>query len=121
MQEQSLPIQQFTILEKFSNTRQKLRRIPTILRRLQQRGADANHPYNIYQTDSPRIDLNISADSVLGQLSPAMDGSNERRIAKPQTGPYVSAIFVHAGAGYHSTTNEHIHLGACNEYATYVN
>jgi len=50
-----------------------------------------------------------------------MDGSNERRIAKPQTGPYVSAIFVHAGAGYHSTTNEHIHLGACNEYATYVN
>lgn len=29
--------------------------------------------------------------------------------------PTVSAIFVHAGAGYHSTTNEQVHLGACNE------
>lgn len=26
----------------------------------------------------------------------------------------VSAIFVHAGAGYHSTANEQIHLSACN-------
>lgn len=29
--------------------------------------------------------------------------------------PPIGAIFVHAGAGYHSTTNEHIHLGACAE------
>lgn len=27
----------------------------------------------------------------------------------------VPCIFVHAGAGYHSVTNEHIHLQACNE------
>lgn len=26
------------------------------------------------------------------------------------------AIFVHAGAGYHSTQNEEVHLLACNEY-----
>lgn len=32
-----------------------------------------------------------------------------------QSGPPVAAIFVHAGAGYHSTTNEQYHLGACNE------
>jgi taspase (threonine aspartase 1) len=45
---------------------------------------------------------------------PVMDGPAEpRRPRQPQPG--VSAIFVHAGAGYHSTTNEHIHLGACNE------
>ena len=25
------------------------------------------------------------------------------------------AIFVHAGAGYHSTQNEEVHLLACNE------
>jgi len=31
-------------------------------------------------------------------------------------GPYMSAIFVHAGAGYHSIQNERIHLAACNEY-----
>ncbi|RDW72167.1 N-terminal nucleophile aminohydrolases-1 [Coleophoma crateriformis] len=31
--------------------------------------------------------------------------------------PTISAIFVHAGAGYHSTTNEQVHLGACNDAA----
>lgn len=31
------------------------------------------------------------------------------------SGPPVAAVFVHAGAGYHSTTNEQYHLGACNE------
>ncbi|OIW27240.1 N-terminal nucleophile aminohydrolase [Coniochaeta ligniaria NRRL 30616] len=29
----------------------------------------------------------------------------------------VAAIFIHAGAGYHSTTNEKIHLEACNDAA----
>jgi taspase (threonine aspartase 1) len=48
-----------------------------------------------------------------------MDGPNERlfgRVQRAQNPINVSAVFVHAGAGYHSTTNEHIHLGACNEY-----
>ncbi|KAF4625781.1 hypothetical protein G7Y89_g12383 [Cudoniella acicularis] len=40
-----------------------------------------------------------------------------RRSQMSQSRPCVSAIFVHAGAGYHSTTNEHIHLGACNDSA----
>lgn len=52
-------------------------------------------------------------------FSPAMDGAGEgpepMAIQKLQNKMNVSAIFVHAGAGYHSTTNEHIHLGACNE------
>lgn len=49
--------------------------------------------------------------------SSVMDGSADtRRPRAAQSQPCVSAIFVHAGAGYHSTTNEHIHLGACNEY-----
>ncbi|KAF7890976.1 uncharacterized protein EAF02_001301 [Botrytis sinoallii] len=51
-------------------------------------------------------------------FDPIMDGSADTRrprLAQPQ--PCVSAIFVHAGAGYHSTTNEHIHLGACNDAA----
>ena len=51
-----------------------------------------------------------------------MDGSTDRlfggRTSKIQNPSKVSAIFVHAGAGYHSTTNEHIHLGACNEYVS---
>ena len=49
-----------------------------------------------------------------------MDGSADRlfggRASKIVNPSNISAIFVHAGAGYHSTTNEHIHLGACNEY-----
>ncbi|KAM0171776.1 hypothetical protein ACHAPF_007915 [Botrytis cinerea] len=51
-------------------------------------------------------------------FDPAMDGSADtRRTRAAQSQPCVSAIFVHAGAGYHSTTNEHIHLGACNDAA----
>ena len=49
-------------------------------------------------------------------LSMAMDGCGEKRPAlSRQSHPPVAAIFVHAGAGYHSTTNEHIHLSACAE------
>lgn len=42
-----------------------------------------------------------------------LDGSVER-IWKRTTKP-VAAIFVHAGAGYHSVTNEKVHLEACSE------
>jgi taspase (threonine aspartase 1) len=29
--------------------------------------------------------------------------------------PPIAAIFIHAGAGYHSTANERVHLEACSE------
>lgn len=60
------------------------------------------------------------AESLSPTSSPTTDGATDRmfrRGQKPQGQSNMSAIFVHAGAGYHSTTNEHIHLGACNEYA----
>lgn len=41
---------------------------------------------------------------------PSPDMPQRRRLAGD-----VCAIFVHAGAGYHSTQNEHIHLAACEE------
>lgn len=47
-------------------------------------------------------------------LSPTMDGALEKSFGSSRSSP-VAAIFVHAGAGYHSTTNEHIHLAACKE------
>jgi taspase (threonine aspartase 1) len=31
-------------------------------------------------------------------------------------GNEIACIFVHAGAGFHSIQNEHVHLQACNEY-----
>lgn len=52
-----------------------------------------------------------------------MDGSTEKLFGRrsqvtPSRVANVSAIFVHAGAGYHSTTNEHIHLAACDKYVS---
>ncbi|KAL2069627.1 hypothetical protein VTL71DRAFT_14306 [Oculimacula yallundae] len=54
------------------------------------------------------------------ELSPNMDGATDRLFRRSHQSNQqgnVAAIFVHAGAGYHSTTNEHIHLGACDSAA----
>ncbi|KAI1135777.1 N-terminal nucleophile aminohydrolase [Hypoxylon sp. FL0543] len=50
-----------------------------------------------------------------GNSIPSIDGAADRW-TKRRKSP-VSAIFIHAGAGYHSTANEKIHLEACNEAA----
>lgn len=42
----------------------------------------------------------------------SVDGVNE---SGRRTKPDITAIFIHAGAGYHSTANEKIHLEACSE------
>jgi taspase, threonine aspartase, 1 len=60
-----------------------------------------------------KMNLEIHGRSVIS-VSPAMDGAGDKQFGTSRS-PSVSAIFVHAGAGYHSTTNEHIHLGACKE------
>ncbi|KAI0133394.1 N-terminal nucleophile aminohydrolase [Hypoxylon sp. NC0597] len=46
---------------------------------------------------------------------PSIDGAADRWVKRRKLP--VSAIFIHAGAGYHSTANERIHLEACNEAA----
>ncbi|KAM0815777.1 putative Asparaginase [Seiridium cardinale] len=43
-----------------------------------------------------------------------LDGSNERN---ERAKPHVAAIFIHAGAGYHSIANERLHLDACSDAA----
>jgi taspase (threonine aspartase 1) len=64
--------------------------------------------------------FDIFESSSTTSSSQVMDGATERMFRRNQMSqnrqPQVSAIFVHAGAGYHSTTNEHIHLGACDRY-----
>ena len=49
---------------------------------------------------------------------PQMDGPMELEspARRRRLGGDVCAIFVHAGAGYHSVQNEKIHLAACEEY-----
>jgi len=47
-------------------------------------------------------------------LSSSNDGAVDRMWKTKPKGP-VAAIFVHAGAGYHSIANEKLHLEVCNE------
>jgi len=67
----------------------------------------------------PPSELDITSQRLTSFTAdlPAMDGSTERQPKKRsnQKAPVVAAIFVHAGAGYHSTTNEHLHLEACSK------
>lgn len=41
------------------------------------------------------------------------DGALERMLRLGQKPKCVPAIFIHAGAGFHSHQNEHVHLQAC--------
>lgn len=68
------------------------------------------------QLVSPRpINQSLSGDL---SLKVAMDCNGEQPpVGSRQSRAPIAAIFVHAGAGYHSTTNEHIHLGACADAA----
>lgn len=49
------------------------------------------------------------------QMTPASDGDMAYRSSRGRKGGDICAIFVHAGAGYHSIQNEGLHLQACNE------
>ena len=48
-------------------------------------------------------------DGPIGLASPEMGGRRKRLAGD------VCAVFVHAGAGYHSIQNERVHLAACEE------
>ncbi|KAI0830939.1 N-terminal nucleophile aminohydrolase [Hypoxylon sp. FL0890] len=61
-------------------------------------------------TKRPRSPSPVGSNSI-----PCIDGAADRWMKRKKLP--VSAIFIHAGAGYHSTANERIHLEACNEAA----
>lgn len=64
--------------------------------------------------DLPRVVKRPRSPSPLGiDNIPSFNGAGDRW-GKRRKWP-VSAIFIHAGAGYHSIANETIHLEACNE------
>ena len=132
MQQQSLGRPSLSLQVKPSSLRETVCRIRTLLLntcgRYQNVNAKIATSPLIDQTDqwyhsiysSPLQALRSSNSSIITASTVIMDGSTERvfggRGSKSHGPVNVSAIFVHAGAGYHSTTNEHIHLGACNEY-----
>ncbi|KAF2971526.1 hypothetical protein GQX73_g2051 [Xylaria multiplex] len=72
--------------------------------------ANSSNAYNVDVGDGVQY---IAADqSNVFTVDGAVDKVNKQRWGKP-----VTAIFIHAGAGYHSIANEHHHLGACREAA----
>ena len=61
----------------------------------------------------PRVAKRRRSPSSEGSNIPPVDGAGEGW-GKRRKFP-VSAVFIHAGAGYHSTANERFHLEACSE------
>ena len=89
--------------------------------------ADTAHHRAAFLTANPRLGPGFASSSTDGPLpsntvsSPdsaafasATDGLTERLFRSKTKGP-IAAIFIHAGAGFHSTVNEHVHLEACSE------
>ena len=66
----------------------------------------------------PAEQPNETVAEVLAPLYIRFDMSSTfHRIRAARKPTDCAAIFVHAGAGYHSITNEAVHLAACEEYA----
>jgi hypothetical protein len=91
--------------------------------------ASADSPQHsvAFLTENPRLNPGFASSSTDGPLSSnripspdaaafpsATDGLAERLFRSKTKGP-IAAIFIHAGAGFHSTVNEHVHLEACSE------
>lgn len=128
MQEQNQR-QQSYIFSTLDSARQKLREIrqelPAPFRRSQKDILYHISAPSDQQDQCPRLPESIPPrvnlapiEPSIAPFNPVMDGTGDRLLGrgqKSQSPANVSAIFVHAGAGYHSTTNEHLHLGACNE------
>ncbi|POR36668.1 Threonine aspartase 1 [Tolypocladium paradoxum] len=54
-----------------------------------------------------------TASSMMAQNKCGTDGALDRVLRLGQKQKAVPAIFIHAGAGFHSHQNEHVHLEAC--------
>ncbi|CAK7269753.1 hypothetical protein SEPCBS119000_003731 [Sporothrix epigloea] len=83
---------------------------------LQRSAAFATGPAYTYPlTDGPGpFSKTPSPDPAV--FASATDGLSERLFRPKSKGP-IAAIFIHAGAGFHNTANEHVHLEACSDAA----
>lgn len=80
-----------------------------IKKRLRSPEMDGSHPSSPGESSpSPESLADAQVDGPINLTSPDMP---KRR----RQGGDVCAIFVHAGAGYHSLQNEKVHLAACEE------
>lgn len=63
-------------------------------------------------------DFHGEADSPMAKYLGGTDGALDRVLRHTQRKKHIPAIFVHAGAGFHSHQNEHVHLEACVAYVS---
>ncbi|KAI0448499.1 nucleophile aminohydrolase [Xylaria acuta] len=80
--------------------------------------AGSHHPPTSHTDDSGTMDDadGFPQDTRRDESSiPMVDGATDR--VNRRWGKPVAAIFIHAGAGYHSAANEEHHLKACSEAA----
>ena len=64
-----------------------------------------------------RAEYPLSSESLIDvQVDGPTDLATSKMPPRRRLSGDVCAIFVHAGAGYHSFQNEKIHLAACEEY-----
>ena len=54
-----------------------------------------------------------TAHQAMADVTYGSDGALERVLRLGHRSKGVPAIFIHAGAGFHSHQNEHVHLKAC--------
>lgn len=54
-----------------------------------------------------------------GKTTGDTDGAVDRLMKRIQGAKFPGAIFIHAGAGFHSRQNEKVHLEACSEYVSF--
>ncbi|CAK7223261.1 hypothetical protein SBRCBS47491_005148 [Sporothrix bragantina] len=66
-------------------------------------------------TDGPGLSSKTASPDP-AVFASATDGLTDRLFRSKSKGP-IAAIFIHAGAGFHSTVNEHVHLEACSDAA----
>ena len=56
------------------------------------------------------------AASVMAESRLGTDGALDRMLRRDHKPKLLPAIFIHAGAGFHSRKNERVHLEACVAY-----
>lgn len=61
----------------------------------------------------------VEATSLMATNAYGTDGALDRVLRLGQKSKYAPAIFIHAGAGFHSHQNERVHLEACVSYGPY--
>ena len=105
----SEPEYDFSILSTCSST-------PTCTPRVSRTSSCHKYPPSHIAKTSRRHTTGIMSSLSETQAIPLAGDGAVDSVWRRQPGKSIATIFIHAGAGYHSMTNERVHLQACTEY-----